>query len=108
MGRARSRDSLMSHDPSNSFQGNKRFIDPRAIVVDATRRLASRPIRRSSANDARVGNHVARSAREGAHRDERRDARSIRFIRKNLKILKTDGISPRELGDSRPGGGDDG
>ena len=91
------------------IQGNKRRSTRAIVIVDATRRLASRPIRRSSANDARVGNHVARRAREGAHRDERRDARSIRFIRKKgPKFLKTDGISPRELGDSRPGGGDDG
>ena len=100
----------MSHDPSNSFQGNKRFIDPRAIVVDATRRLASRPIDARARTTRASGNHVARSAREGAHRDERRDATRVRFdsFRKILKILKIDGVSPRELGDSRPGGADDG
>jgi len=55
----------MSHDPSNSFQGNKRFIDPRAIVVDATRRLASRPID-ARARTTRASGITSRGARERA------------------------------------------
>ena len=79
----------MSHDPSNSFQGTN-DVDPRAIVVDATRRLASRPID-ARARTTRASGITSRGAREGAHRDERRDATRVRLIRVRKEKLKTDG-----------------